>query len=110
MDVVVDLSPVCSRPDRPRRWPVLVGPLGGLAVGLVARWWMRLIADAPAFTWSGTLVIVAAFTVAGTGLGIAWAGAGARARSASTVARVVGGTGTMALFTGAGAIMLPTVV
>ncbi|HSP27497.1 MAG TPA: hypothetical protein VLN74_03025, partial [Ilumatobacteraceae bacterium] len=44
---------------------VLIGPFAGAALGVVARWWMRLISDDPEFTWSGTIFIVLAFTVMG---------------------------------------------
>lgn len=44
---------------------VLVGTLGALALGIIARLWMRLIAPEPDFTWSGTIFIVAGFTVFG---------------------------------------------
>jgi cytochrome bd-type quinol oxidase subunit 2 len=89
---------------------VLVGLLAGMAVGILARAWMRLIADDPAFTWGGTIFIVAAFTIVGAGHGVAWAGARAVRRSTSTMARLAGAVATMALFVGAGAVMLPTVV
>ncbi|HSP27099.1 MAG TPA: hypothetical protein VLN74_01030, partial [Ilumatobacteraceae bacterium] len=89
---------------------VLIGPFAGAALGVVARWWMRLISDDPEFTWSGTIFIVLAFTVMGAAHGLAWAvrraGAG---RRWTTVARVVAAVLTLPIFTGAGSIMLPTV-
>ena len=89
---------------------VLIGPFAGAALGVVARWWMRLISDDPEFSWSGTIFIVLAFTVMGAAHGLAWASrrAGARRRW-TTVARIVAAVLTLPIFTGAGAIMLPTV-
>jgi hypothetical protein len=71
---------------------------------------MRLIADDPDFSWSGTIFIVVAFTIAGAGHGVAWAvrRAGVRRRW-STTARVAAGALTLPIFAGAGAMMLPTV-
>lgn len=92
-------------------WQImLVGPFAGTALGVVARCWMRLISDDPEFSWSGTIFIVLAFTVMGAAHGIVWAArrAGARRRW-TTVARVVAAVLTLPIFTGAGAIMLPTV-
>ena len=88
-----------------------LGLLAGVALGAIARGWMRLITDDPEFSWSGTIFIVAAFGITGLGHGIAWAArrAGLRRRW-STVARIVGAMLTLPLFVGAGAIMLPTVV
>jgi hypothetical protein len=71
---------------------------------------MRLITDDPEFSWSGTIFIVLAFTVAGAGHGVAWAvrRAGVRRRW-STTARVAAGVLTLPIFAGAGGMMLPTV-
>ena len=89
---------------------MLGAPFAGAALGVVARCWMRLITDDPEFSWGGTIFIVLAFTVAGTAHGVAWAvrRAGVRRRW-STTARVVAGLLTLPIFTGAGAMMLPTV-
>jgi hypothetical protein len=91
-------------------WIVLAGPVVGASVGVVSRGWMRLITDDPEFSWSGTIFIVLAFTIAGGGHGVAWAvrRAGARRRW-STAARVLAAVLTLPIFTGAGAMMLPTV-
>ncbi len=96
----------------PRATPTLAaGVLGGLALGLVARAWMRLIAEEPDFTWSGTLFIVGGFTIFGLAQSIVVV---ARRRTARrwtlTIARVLGTIGLLPLFVGAGALMLPTVV
>ncbi len=71
---------------------------------------MRLITEDPEFSWSGTIFIVLAFTIAGAGHGVAWAvrRAGVRRRW-STTARVAAAVLTLPIFTGAGAMMLPTV-
>jgi hypothetical protein len=90
---------------------VLLAPLLGAALGAVARGWMRLISTDPEFSWSGTVFIVMAFTIAGLGHGIAWAARrSAHRRPWSTVGRTFGAVLTMPLFIGAGGIMLPTVV
>jgi hypothetical protein len=115
MPALDDLSVINSRtrPDRRQRsgwWIVFVAPFAGAALGVVARCWMRLITDDPEFSWSGTIFIVLAFTIAGAGHGVAWAArrAGVRRRW-STTARVAAGVLTLPIFTAAGAMMLPTV-
>lgn len=86
------------------------GTAGGLVLGIVARWWMRLIAEDPEFTWSGTIFIVAAFGLFGFGTALARvARRSAHHRWVITLSRVVGGMLAMGLFGGAGAIMLPSV-
>jgi hypothetical protein len=101
------------RGERPRTLPTLAaGSLGGLALGIAARLWMRLIADDPEFTWNGTLFIVAGFMLFGLTQSIA---AVARRRPRSRrwtlpVVRLVGCVGMLPLFVAAGAVMLPTVV
>jgi hypothetical protein len=50
-------------------WRIIAtGALLGLAWGILARAWMRLISTTPEFTWSGTLFILALTTVTGTSL------------------------------------------
>jgi hypothetical protein len=51
--------------------PVIGGAWLGLLWGIVMRAWMRLISTDPEFSWSGTLFILAAATVAGAVLGLA---------------------------------------
>ncbi len=93
-----------------RAWLVPIGVLIGATTGVVARGWMRLITDDPEFSWTGTIFIVTAFTIVGVGHGIAWAARATTVRRRwSTVARVAGAVLTLPLFTGAGALMLPTV-
>jgi hypothetical protein len=93
-------------------WQIaLIAPFVGATVGAVARWWMRLITDDPEFSWSGTTFIVLAFTIAGTGHGLAWAARRAHVRRRwTTPARIVAAVLTLPMFTGAGVIMLPTVL
>jgi hypothetical protein len=86
------------------------GLFGGLALGVVARAWMRVIADDPEFTWSGTVSIVVGFGV----FGVLQANA-IRARRRSTgwrisVGRAGGGIGMLPLFVAAGGILAPTVI
>ena len=97
---------------RSRTLPILaLGLFGGPALGVIARAWMRLIAEDPDFTWTGTIFIVLAFTIFGVMQSIAAVGRRrARRRWTLTVARVFGGIGFLPLFVGAGAIMMPTVV
>lgn len=90
---------------------LVVGLLGGLFLGVVARVWMRFISEDPEFTWPGTLGIVIGFTVFGVIQSIV---AIARRRSPRrwklTIVRVFGGVFMLQLFVAAGAVMLPTVL
>ncbi len=90
---------------------IALGALGGCALGITARGWMRLISDDPEFSWSGTIFIVTGFTIFGVGQSIV---AAARSRidrrSTLTTVRVIGVVTMLPLFMAAGALMLPTVV
>ena len=98
------------RPSRPFL-TLAAGLFGGFTLGVLARAWMRLIADEPEFSWSGTIFIILAFTIFGFTQSIVAVVRGrARRRWTLTIARVGGVIGFMPLFSGAGAIMLPTVV
>jgi F0F1-type ATP synthase membrane subunit c/vacuolar-type H+-ATPase subunit K len=90
----------------------LAGGLGaGLALGVIARAWMRLIAEDPEFSWAGTIFILLAFTIFGLTQSVARVvRQRARRRWTLTIARVFGVVGFLPLFVGAGSIMLPTVV
>lgn len=88
---------------------VVACAVAGTALGAVARGWMRLLSDDPEFSRSGTIAIVAVFTVAGAGHGLAARARRARRRRWSTLGRVVGGVLTLGLFVAAGGVMLPTV-
>jgi hypothetical protein len=85
--------------------------LGGLLWGVVARAWMRLVTADPEFTWSGTLFIVVAFTVAGGAQGAAWA---VRQQGwppwAVAIVRAVALVLALPLGSGAGIVMLPAIV
>jgi hypothetical protein len=84
---------------------------GGLVWGVVARLWMRLVTTEPEFTWSGTLFIVGAFTIAATAQGIALA---VRRREwppwAQRIVRSLALVLALPLGAGAGIIMLPVLV
>jgi len=104
-----------SRPTLARRphgaLVLAAGFLGGAALGVVARAWMRVIAEDPAFTWSGTLFIVGGFAFFGTSQAIvAVARRHVRRRWLLTMVRMIGVVGMLPLFTAAGAVMAPTVI
>jgi len=106
---------ISAQPDTKRRAPALAtlafGIFGGFTLGVCARAWMRLIADDPEFTWSGTLFIVGGITVFGTLQSVvAVARVRFRRRWALTIVRVIGIVGMMPLFVAAGAVMFPTVM
>jgi hypothetical protein len=82
----------------------LAGAGLGLAWGVAARGWMRLITTEPEFSWSGTGYIVGACTVIGLLLGAAEAG---RRRGAMRWWRAAGASALL-LGVGAGIIVLPT--
>ena len=90
---------------------VLLGIVAALALGVLARLWMRLIAVRPEFTWAGTLGIIIGFTIFGLTQSL---GALARRRGwrpwAARLARCAGAIGMLPLFVAAGAQMMPTVV
>jgi hypothetical protein len=108
------LRPPTAAPVTARRPPrsviVAFGLLAGASVGAVARGWMRMVTDDPEFTWSGTIFIVMAFTLAGLGHAVASAARRSPRRRWSTTGRFAGAILTLPLFGGAGAIMLPTVL
>lgn len=109
----IDLRPNVARGPSPAGTAVrlLRGIVGGCALGVIARLWMRLIADDPAFTWNGTIFIVVAFTIFGVTQAISsLTGERCRRRWTAAIGRVVGIAGLLPLFVGAGAIMMPTVV
>jgi hypothetical protein len=78
----------------------------GVAWGVIARVWMRLIATEPAFSWAGTLLLVGMSAVVGLALGLVHA---ARRRGSSRWWRVLYGV-VPVLFAGAGLPLLPAVV
>lgn len=93
------------------RVPVALGVAAGagLVWGIAVRSWMRLIAEDPEFTWTGTIFIVGAATIAGLGMGVGVAARRNRWRFGK-VASVIGGVLVVPLGMGAGSIMLATVV
>ena len=90
---------------------VLLGPLAGLAFGIAARAWMRLVADDPEFTWSGTIAIVAVFTIVGAlqGLALAVRRCGWRPRI-QTFFRVLAAISMVLLAPAQGMVMFPALV
>ncbi len=110
-DLAIPMTTAAER-VRWRTVPILAaGLFGGFALGVIARAWMRLIAEDPEFTWSGTIFIVVGFSIFGFTQSIAAvARRRTRRRWTLTVARAIGAIGLLPLFVGAGAIMLPTVV
>jgi hypothetical protein len=86
--------------------------IGGLARGVVLGWaaraFMRLVAEEPEFTWSGTLFIVGLFTVFGLVQGIVDAGrAASTTRWVTGPLRLLGGLFYLPLGMGAGTLMAP---
>src|SRR5258706_4680088 len=81
------------------------GLFGGLALGVIARAWMRLISEDPQFTWNGTIFIIGGFTVFGfTQSLVAVVRRRPRRRWTLTIVRVIGIIGLLPLFIGAGAL------
>lgn len=112
---MTDLAPARSRIPVGAATPVLpavvAGVFGGCALGVIARAWMRLIAEDPEFTWSGTTFIVAGFTIFGFAQSIvAVARRRVGRRSKLTLVRTFGAVAMLPLFSAAGAVMLPTVI
>ena len=90
---------------------IAAGVLGGFALGIVARLWMRFIATDPEFTWNGTIGIVVGFTVFGlTQTAARLVRQRGRRRWAFAASRLTGVVGVLPLFVAAGGQMLPTVV
>ncbi len=85
--------------------PLFAG--GGVAWGIAARGWMRLLSTDPEFSWSGTIVIVMIATLAWTGGGIAAASRNSSARI-RVAGRVVGSVLCLVLGLGQGMLLLPT--
>ena len=105
----VTAAPALSLRRRFRPYPI--GLAAGVGWGVAARLWMRWVSTTPEFSWSGTIFIVGAFGVFGLFQANAWASRRRdRSRTFTTIARVFGWVGTMPLFFGAGAMMLPTVL
>lgn len=78
----------------------------GLLWGVTARLFMRLLADTPEFSWSGTIGIVGFSALAGAGLGLVH---GARVSGRRRWWRLAP-LPTLVLFAGPGLLLLPGVV
>lgn len=90
---------------------VALGTIAAVALGILARLWMRLIAESPDFTWGGTIFIVMGFTIFGLTQSVTALARRRRWRPwAARAARAVGFVGLLPLFVGAGAVMVPTVI
>lgn len=103
MAAVVEVADALGERSTQLRTYVFAGATLGLAWGLAARAWMRLVSDSPEFTWTGTGFILAAATLAGAGLG---AVEGARRRRHAKRWRFAA-LAVLLLGVGAGIIMLP---
>ncbi|MDO8391924.1 MAG: hypothetical protein Q7V57_15720 [Actinomycetota bacterium] len=92
-------------------WYVALGMIGGVALGAVARVWMRFISDNHEFTWAGTLGVVIGLALFATLQALV---AVAVARNWRTwlrrTTRVAAVIGLLPLFPAAGAMMAPAVV
>ncbi len=111
---MTDVAIAAVRPHvgRRRAAPTIVAGLAlGAVVGVAARAWMRLVSSDPEFSWSGTILIVVVFTLAGFGQGLALA---VRRRRWTWwhqfPVRVVAGFSALLLGGGAGIVMLPAIV
>ena len=90
---------------------VVAGMIGALALGVVARLWMRLISVNPEFTWSGTIGIVTGFAIFGLTQSLSALSHRRRWRPwPARLTRFFGFVGMMPLFIAAGGQMMPTVV
>jgi hypothetical protein len=84
--------------------------LTGLALGVIARFWMRWISTDPEFSWSGTIFIIGAFTIFFTAQSlVSIFSNSATSQIKSRLIRVGGLILTLPLFMGAGATMFPSV-
>jgi hypothetical protein len=84
------------------------GFFGGIALGGIARAFMRLFSDDPEFSWSGTLFIVGLFAVFGTVQAlVAVVRRASRTRLVTTSTRALGGFTVFLLGLGPGMMMLP---
>lgn len=90
---------------------VAIAAVAGCLLGIVSRAWMRWISTDPEFTWTGTIAIVASFTVFATAQAIT-ATARTRIESPRRVAaiRTISVVLSLGLFGAAGSVMAPTVL
>ena len=96
----------------PRGWKIILAAVfGGLALGIIARLWMRWISTDPEFSWGGTLGIIISFTIFTTAQATIYVlRRRIKTRRLTSVVRSVGIFFTLPLFTAAGAVMFPTVI
>jgi carbon starvation protein CstA len=83
--------------------------LSGLALGVTARIWMRLISDDPEFSLGGSVVVVGVFVLFSLGTGVCLM-MSAGSRMSNRFGRAVGLLFMLPLFGAAGAQMMPTVI
>jgi hypothetical protein len=96
---------------RPAIVIVIAAILAGLALGVVARIWMRLIAPDPEFTVGGTIGIVVGFGLLFTGAGLSLAAhRNGWRRVPLGIARSIGCILILPAFGGAGALAFPSVL
>ena len=96
---------------RPAIVVVIAALLVGVALGVVARIWMRLIAPEPEFTVGGTLGILAGFGLLFTGAGLSLAAhRNGWRRVPLGAARTIGCILILPAFGAAGGLALPSVV
>lgn len=88
---------------------VVAGALLGLAWGVLARVWMRLISTVPEFSWGGTAFILVSPTIIGLLAGLALV-ARRRGWRAAGVARGFGAASMLLVGVGAGALMVPSLL
>ncbi len=86
------------------RRALALGLAGGLLWGVAARVFMRLLATVPAFSWSGTLLILGLAAVAGGAVGVVH---GARTTGRSAWWRVAG-LPFVVIFGSLGALLAPS--
>lgn len=87
------------------------GALGGLALGVIARAWMRWISTEPEFSWAGSIFIVSGFTVFFTAHStVLFAIRKVWSRSWLNVTRVGAVIFSLGIFVAGGGFMLPTVI
>lgn len=90
---------------------VLTALVSGLALGVVARAWMRWISTDPEFTWSGTIYIIIAFMILMTNQSVVQL-LRQRFKTKRSVqfVRIGGVIFSQPIFIAAGAVMFPAVV
>lgn len=94
-----------------RGWKIILAAvLGGLVLGIVARFWMRWISTDPEFTWSGTIFIILGFAIFATNQAIVFVlRKSTKSRRVTSIIRSAGVLFSLPIFAAAGAIMFPTV-